>query len=153
MDADKLGRRAHLDHIGRFGDHIYNGANDDASGCVAELGAAVNLEQLGSKHRTAPGVWALGDPQFKQAFLQAGGHTAGFSAEELPFSPADSVSDVLSNTDTYSFMHKHIPSLLLGSGGFSEHHTPMDTIELIDFDPLQKATTLVFRLITTLTND
>ncbi|MGN6394730.1 MAG: M28 family metallopeptidase [Mucilaginibacter sp.] len=31
---------AHLDHIGRIGKHIYNGANDDASGCVAELGAA-----------------------------------------------------------------------------------------------------------------
>jgi len=186
---------AHLDHIGRIGEHIYNGANDDASGCVAELGAAemlaanrgrrsavfvffcgeelnlkgsrwfadhlplpditaaVNLEQLGSKHRTSRGVWALGDPQFRQAFLDAGAYAAGFSAEELPFSPTDSVSDELSNTDTYSFMHKHIPSLLLGSGGFSEHHTPMDTIDLIDFDHLQKATMLVFRLIMNLTND
>jgi CubicO group peptidase (beta-lactamase class C family) len=185
---------AHLDHIGRIGEHIYNGANDDASGCVAELRAAemlaanagrrsavfvffcgeelnlkgsrwfadhlplpdiaavVNLEQLGSRHRTSPGVWALGDPQFRQAFLDAGEHAAGFSAEELPFSPTDSVSDDLSNTDTYSFMRKHIPSLLLGSGGFSEHHTPMDTIDLIDFEHLQKATTLVFRLITNLTN-
>jgi CubicO group peptidase (beta-lactamase class C family) len=187
---------AHLDHIGRIGEHIYNGANDDASGCVAALGAAemlaanpgrrsavfvffcgeelnlkgsrwfadhlplgandimatVNLEQLGSKHRTSPGVWALGDPQFRQAFLDAGALAAGFSAEELPFSPTDSVSDELSNTDTYSFMQKHIPSLLLGSGGFSEHHTPMDTIELIDFDHLQKATTLVFRLIASLAN-
>jgi hypothetical protein len=25
---------AHLDHIGRIGANIYNGANDDASGCV-----------------------------------------------------------------------------------------------------------------------
>jgi Zn-dependent M28 family amino/carboxypeptidase len=187
---------AHLDHIGRIGEHIYNGANDDASGCVAELGAAgllaahpgrrsavfvffcgeelnlkgsrwfadhlplplpeiaavVNLEQLGSKHRTSPGVWALGDPQFRQAFLDAGGRGAGFPEEDLPFSPTDSVSDELSNTDTYSFMQKQIPSLLLGSGGFSEHHTPMDTIELIDFDHLQKATALVFRLIANLTN-
>ena len=184
---------AHLDHIGRIGEHIYNGANDDASGCVAELGAArllaahpgrhsvvfvffcgeelnlkgsrwfadhlprplaniaavVNLEQLGSVHRTSPGVWALGDTVFKQAFLAA---AAGFSVEELPFSPTDSVEEVLTNTDTYSFMQKHIPSLLLGSGGFSEHHTTLDKIDLIDFDHLQKATTLVFRLITSLTN-
>jgi Zn-dependent M28 family amino/carboxypeptidase len=190
---------AHLDHIGRIGEHIYNGANDDASGCVAELRAAemlaahpgrlstvfvffcgeelnlkgsrwfadhlpvpdiaamVNLEQLGSRHRTSPGVWALGDPQFKQAFLDAGasaagGHAAGFSTAELPFSPSDSVIDVLSNTDTYSLMQKHIPSLLLGSGGFPEHHTVMDNIDLIDFNHLQKATILLFRLITSLVN-
>ena len=185
---------AHLDHIGRIGEHIYNGANDDASGCVAALGAAemlaanpgrrsavfvffcgeelnlkgsrwfadhlplplpeiaavVNLEQLGSKHRTSPGVWALGDPQFRQAFLDAGAHGAGFSAEELPFSATDSVKEVLMNTDTYSFMQKKIPSLLLGSGGFSEHHTTMDNIELIDFDHLKKATILVYRLCTLL---
>ncbi|MGN6638369.1 MAG: M28 family metallopeptidase, partial [Mucilaginibacter sp.] len=99
---------AHLDHIGHIGKHIYNGANDDASGCVAELGAAkmlsarsgkrtvifaffcgeelnlkgsrwfadhlpvpkkdiiltINLEQLGSKHRSFRGVWALGDTTF-----------------------------------------------------------------------------------------
>jgi hypothetical protein len=34
---------AHLDHIGKIGHHVYNGANDDASGCVAELGAAKAL--------------------------------------------------------------------------------------------------------------
>ena len=185
---------AHLDHIGRIGEHIYNGANDDASGCVAELGAArliaahpggrsvafvffcgeelnlkgsrwfadhlprplaniaavVNLEQLGSVHRMSPGVWALGDTVFKQVFFDAGGGGAGFSAEELPFSPTDSMREVLMNTDTYSFMQKQVPSLLLGSGGFSEHHTTMDNIDLIDFDHLQKATTLVYRLIASL---
>ncbi|MBS1530222.1 MAG: M28 family peptidase [Bacteroidetes bacterium] len=180
---------AHLDHIGRIGKHIYNGANDDASGCVAELGAAkmlaahpgkktvifaffcgeelnlkgscwfashlpvaqkdmmmtVNLEQLGSKHRSFRGVWALGDTTLKSAFYRAGNN---FANRNLQFSPADSVKDILSNTDTYSFMNKHIPSLLLGSGGFPEHHTPQDRIGLIDFAHLQKATRLLFNLIT-----
>jgi len=179
---------AHLDHIGRIGKHIYNGANDDASGCVAELGAAkmlaahpgrhpvifaffcgeelnlkgsrwfadhlgvpqsdilmtVNLEQLGSKHRSFGGVWALGDPQFKTAFMKAG---KSFAASDLQFSPTDSVKEVLSNTDTYSFMNKHVPSLLLGSGGFDEHHTPKDKIDLIDLPHLQKVSRLLTRFI------
>jgi Zn-dependent M28 family amino/carboxypeptidase len=179
---------AHLDHIGRIGNHIYNGANDDASGCVAGLGAAkmlavhpakrttifaffcgeelnlkgsrwfadhlpvpqqdilmtINLEQLGSKHRSFKGVWALGDTVFKSAFYHAG---IKFAAPDLQFSPADSVKEVLSNTDAYSFMNKQIPSLLLGSGGFDEHHTPKDKIDLIDFPHLQKATDLLYRLI------
>jgi len=179
---------AHLDHIGRIGKHIYNGANDDASGCVAELGTAkmlgehpakrpvifaffcgeelnlkgsrwfsnhlpvpekdimmtINLEQLGSKHRSFKGVWALGDPQFKAAFMTAG---KNFTASDLQFSTTDSAKEVLSNTDTYSFMNKHIPSLLLGSGGFDEHHTPQDKINLIDFPHLKKATRLLYNFL------
>lgn len=34
---------AHLDHLGKMGNHVYNGANDDASGCVIILGAAKAL--------------------------------------------------------------------------------------------------------------
>lgn len=179
---------AHLDHLGRIGKHIYNGANDDASGCAAELGAArmlaahpgkrtvifaffcgeeldqkgsrwfaghlpvpqsaisvmVNLEQLGSKHRSFRGVWALGDTVFKAAFYKAG---TNFTANNLQFSPTDSVKEVMSNTDSYSFMNKHIPSLLLGSGSFDEHHTPKDKIGLIDFEHLQKATDLLYHFI------
>ncbi|QEC79829.1 M28 family metallopeptidase [Mucilaginibacter ginsenosidivorax] len=176
---------AHLDHIGRIGNHIYNGANDDASGCVTELSAAkmlaahpakrtvifaffcgeelnlkgshwfadhlpvpqkdivmtINLEQLGSKHRSFKGVWALGDPQFKTAFMNAG---KNFTTLNLQFSATDSVKEVLRNTDTYSFINKQIPSLLLGSGGFDEHHTPQDKISLIDFPHLRRATHLLY---------
>jgi len=179
---------AHLDHIGRLGNHIYNGANDDGSGCVALLAAAkamayqpakrplllifycgeelnllgsryfmehppipvknmlinINLEQVGSKHRSFHGLWALGDPQFQKDFF-ASGHM--FAEADLKFSVTDSVRDVLSNTDSYSFMKKNIPSLLLGSGGFDEHHTPQDKIGLIDFEHLQKASLLLHQLI------
>jgi len=178
---------AHLDHIGRLGNHIYNGANDDGSGCVALLAAAkafahhpaqrpllfvfycgeelnllgsryfiahpaiplnqvlmnINLEQVGSKHRSFHGLWALGDPQFQKDFFASG---SMFSKADLKFSVTDSVREVLSNTDSYSFMKKNLPSLLLGSGGFDEHHTPQDKIDLIDFVHLQKVSLALNRL-------
>jgi len=179
---------AHLDHIGRLGNHIYNGANDDGSGCVALLAAArtmahhptkrpllfvfycgeelnllgsryfmehppisvknmlmnINLEQVGSKHRSFPGVWAVGDEQFKNGFFASG---KMFDLPDLKFSPTDSLRDELSNTDSYSFMKKKVPSLLLSSGGFDEHHTPKDKTDLIDFDHLKKVSRLLNKLV------
>ena len=184
---------AHLDHIGRIGKHIYNGANDDASGCVALLGAAraiaakrckrpvlfvfytgeelnllgsryfmehppipvqhmlmnINLEQVGSQHRSFHGIWALGSPEFRNAFFQSG---VIFPEQDLNYSSADSVLDILSNTDSYSFMKKDVPSLLLGSGGFPEHHSILDKIDLIDFEHLNKARLLLTTLIYDLGN-
>jgi len=185
---------AHLDHIGRLGKHIYNGANDDGSGCVALLAAAktialhpakrpllfvfycgeelnllgsryfiehppiplksilmnINLEQVGSKHRSFHGIWAIGDVQFQHSFFSSG---KMFIQQDLKFTPADSLRDVLSNTDSYSFIKKKVPSLLLGSGGFDEHHTIQDKIDLIDFDHLQKASKLLIKLIYGLANN
>ncbi|MCR8561202.1 M20/M25/M40 family metallo-hydrolase [Mucilaginibacter sp. BJC16-A38] len=184
---------AHLDHIGRLGAHIYNGANDDAGGCVALMAAArsfskhfarrsimfvfycgeelnllgsryfmehppipvkdiilnINLEQIGSKHRSFHGIWAIGDPQFHDSFFASG---SMFTGADLKYSPTDSLRDVLSNTDSYSFMKKNVPSVLLGSGGFDEHHTPEDKIDLIDFAHLQKASRLLVSLIGKLAN-
>lgn len=182
---------AHLDHIGRLGNHIYNGANDDGSGCVALMAVAkamanhptqrsllfvfycgeelnllgsryfmehppvpvknmlmnINVEQVGSKHRSFQGIWAVGDEQFKADFFSSG---KMFAEPDLKFSPTDSLRDELSNTDTYSFMKKNVPSLLLSSGGFDEHHTTQDKITLIDFGHLQKASQLLQSLIKTL---
>lgn len=179
---------AHLDHIGRLGNHIYNGANDDGSGCVALIAAAkvlahhpakrpllfvfycgeelgllgsryfmehppipvknmlmnINLEQVGSRHRSFRGIWALGDPRFRKDFF-ASGHI--FDRADLKFSVTDSVRDKLSNTDSYSFMKNKVHSLLLGSGGFDEHHTPQDKIGLIDFVHLLKASLLLRQFI------
>ena len=95
----------------------------------------------GSAHRSFNGVWALGDSAFRPLFYAAG---HGFTIPHLQFSVTDSVKDILSNRDSYSFMNKHIPSLLLGSGGFDEHHTPQDKIDLIDFGHLKKAIRLLY---------
>ena len=184
---------AHLDHIGRLGNHIYNGANDDGSGCVALMAAAkalahhpakkplifvfycgeelsllgsryfmdhppipvknilmnINLEQVGSKHRSFPGIWAIGDPQFQNGFFASG---KMFDHPDLKYSSTDSLRDELSNTDSYSFMKKKVPSLLLSSSGFDEHHTTMDKIDLIDFPHLKKASQLLISLIGKLAN-
>src|SRR5882757_7756495 len=104
----------------------------------------INLEQVGSRHRSFPGVWAVGDEQFKNGFFTSG---KMFDHPDLKFSPTDSLRDELSNTDSYSFMKKQVPSLLLSSGGFDEHHTPQDKIELIDFVHLQKASRLLIKFV------
>ncbi len=103
-----------------------------------------NLEQLGSVHRSFKGVWALGDSSFKRGFYNAGHE---LNADELNYSPKDSTMDILSNTDSYSFITKNIPSVILGSGGFDEHHTTKDKIELIDFPHLQKAIKVIVNFI------
>ena len=104
----------------------------------------INVEQVGSRHRSFPGIWAIGYEQFKGQFFNSG---KMFPQQNLKFSSTDSLMDVLSNTDSYSFMKEHVPSLLLGSGGFDEHHTPQDKIRLIDFRQLQKAAGLLESLI------
>ena len=116
---------------------------------VKDIRLNINLEQIGGKHRSFHGIWAIGDPQFQGSFFASGSMFAG---ADLKYSPTDSLRDVLSNTDSYSFMKKNVPSLLLGSGGFDEHHTPEDKIDLIDFAHLQKASRLLVSLIGKLAN-
>ena len=184
---------AHLDHLGRLGAHIYNGANDDGSGCVALMAAArsvarhpvkrptmfvfycgeelnllgsryfmehppvpvknilmnINLEQVGSKHRSFKGIWAVTTPGFEQDFYRSG---KGLPVPYLKYSPADSLLNEISNTDTYNFMNKNVPSVLLSSGGFDEHHTPLDKIALIDFEHLRKVALLLDGFITRIGN-
>ncbi len=66
--------------------------------------------------------------------------------------PADSLMDEMSNTDSYSFMNENVPSVLLSSGGFDEHHTVLDKIDLIDFEHLRKATVLLDSMVEKLGN-
>lgn len=179
---------AHLDHLGRIGDNIYNGANDDASGCVIMLEAAkavvknplkrpvlfaaftgeevgligsrhfvnhppipldhillnINIEQIGSKSRTFPGVWAIGSKQFKNSFYKSG-HL--FNKPELKYDSISKVVEYIYDTDTENFYRKKIPSVILGSGGFTERHTPQDEIALIDFEHLHKSAHLLHAFI------
>ncbi|UCH14166.1 MAG: M28 family peptidase, partial [Bacteroidales bacterium] len=180
---------AHLDHLGKIGNHIYNGANDDASGSVIILEAAksialnppersvlfvlytseeqhltgsrhflknplvsieqvslnINLEQIGSKNRDFPGIWAIGNPQFKESFYKAG---KSLTETDLKFDTAEEYKDVLrGNVDLWSYYEKNIPVIMLSSGGFPEHHTLQDKINLIDFEHLHKAAVLLYSLI------
>lgn len=179
---------AHLDHLGRTGEVIYNGANDDASGCVLILEVAealaqnplarsvmfvlftgeefghagsqyflahppvpldrmklnINVEQIGARTRNIRGVWSIGPPA-QEALLNA----AHKSIPEIEhaFDAIESQVDVIRGTDTWSFYQKKMPSILIGSGGFPEHHTPEDDVGLIDFKHLHTATLFVYAYI------
>ena len=169
---------AHLDHLGKIGDKVYNGANDDASGCVIILEAAkaialnppkrpvlfvlytaeelglvgskhflreppipinqislnINIEQIGSKNRGYEGVWVMGPPEFKTSF-----HNVSKAYSETNFkydSIENCIDDLKNSVDLWSYYQKKIPAIMLSSGGFPEHHTTKDKIELIDFDHL-----------------
>ena len=109
----------------------------------------INLEQVGSKHRSFPGIWAVSTPGFESVFYKSG---KVFADPDLKYSSVDSLMNEISNTDGYSFITRHVPSVLLSSGGFDEHHTVLDKIDLIDFEHLRKATVLLSALVEELGN-
>ena len=184
---------AHLDHLGREGDVIYYGANDDVSGCVlilevaeavaqnplrhpvmfvlytaeeaghigslhflahppvpmAEILLNINLEQIGARTRNISGIWGIGPTSQKEPLFAARKKVEGI---DLQFDTTDSQIPTIKGTDTMSFYLKEVPAIILGSGGFPEHHTSKDTVDLIDYDHLYKATLLVHAYITELGN-
>lgn len=185
---------AHLDHLGRRGEFLLPGANDDASGVAIVLEAAralaaappkrsvlfvlftaeevghygslhfvkyppvshekivmnVNLEQIGSKHRNVRGLWALGPVSQREAFASIKEKIKGIEAR------LDDIEDhfsVVQGSDTWSFVLAEKPAIIIGSGGFPEHHTPGDTIVLIDFDHLTKASRFVTEYVRRIANE
>ncbi|MBN1222798.1 MAG: M20/M25/M40 family metallo-hydrolase [Candidatus Aminicenantes bacterium] len=179
---------AHLDHLGKDGNVVYRGANDNASSCVLILEVVealarkplhrplmvvlftaeeighfgslhfvahppvpheniilnINFEQIGAKSRTFDGVWAIG-PSDQEESLSA----AHKNVEEitLGFDDIESQIPVISGSDTLSFYQKGLPAIILGSGGFPEHHTPDDNPDLIDYDHLYRAARFVLAYI------
>jgi hypothetical protein len=184
---------AHLDHLGEIGNHVYNGANDDASGCVIIIEAAkaialnppkksvlfilytseeqnligstyflknppipikqislnINIEQIGSKNRDYPGIWGIGSPQLKESFNKA---TNSYIETDFKFELVEKYYDAINTCDLWSYCQKGIPAIMLSSGGFPEHHTPQDKINLIDFDHLLVATKFLYSFIIELGN-
>ena len=186
---------AHLDHLGKFRDHVYNGANDNASGCVIILEAAkaialnppkrpvlfilytaeelgmvgskhfvkyppissenillnINIEQIGSKNRDEAGIGGIGLLQFKESFYKAG---KSIVDKNLKYDLIENcINDLKNSVDLWSFYKKGIPTVMISSGGFMEHHTPQDKITLIDFEHLLKAAKLLHSFIMELGNE
>lgn len=185
---------AHLDHLGKIGDHVYNGANDDASGCVIILEAAkaiasnplrksvlfilytseeqqligskyfltnlpipinqislnINIEQIGSKNRNYPGIWVISPRKFETAFQNASNL---YNETNLKFDLVEEFGDALSTCDLWSYHEKKIPAIMLSSGGFPEHHTFHDNIELIDFEHLLVSSDFLYSFIVELGNE
>jgi hypothetical protein len=186
---------AHLDHLGKIDGHIYNGANDDASGCVIILEAAknialnppkrsvlfilytgeelnvlsgskhflrnpsipinqillnINIEQIGSKNRSYKGVWVMGTSKFEVPFQKMGDL---YSKTDFKFdSIEECIDDLAGHVDLWSYYQKKIPVIMLSSGGFPEHHTHEDNIDLIDFDHLLVASDFLYSSIVELGN-
>ena len=186
---------AHLDHLGKIGDKVYNGANDNASGCVIILEAAkaitlnppkrpvlfvlytaeelglvgskhfvkyppiplknillnINIEQIGSKNREERGISGIGLTQFKDPFYKA---SLSYTDKSFKYDSIENCIDDLKNSvDLWSFYKKGIPTVMLSSGGFSEHHTIQDKIDLIDFDHLFIASKFLYSFIFELGNE
>lgn len=187
---------AHLDHLGEMGNHVYNGANDDASGCVIILGAAkalalnppkrsvlfilytseeqnldgskhflkyppipieqislnINIEQIGSKTRNYKGIWGIGSPQFNDVFSYVSNSYRGtnFKYDDLDENFRNALRG---QVDSWSYIQKGIPAIMLSSGGFPEHHKPEDKIDLIDFDHLFVASNFLYSFIVELGNE
>ncbi len=185
---------AHLDHLGKIGDKVYNGANDDASGCVIILEAAktlalnppkrsvmfilytgeelglvgskhflrkppipinqislnINIEQIGSKNRSYKGVWAIGMSQFEIPFQKV---RNSYPETDSKFDSLEKcIDDIAGHVDLWSYYQKEIPTVMLSSGGFPEHHTIQDKIDLIDFDHLLVAANFLHSFIVELGN-
>jgi Zn-dependent M28 family amino/carboxypeptidase len=184
LSTEYLTVGAHLDHLGRDGDIIYYGANDNASSCVLILEAAralaenplkrpvlfilftaeeighygslhyvahpavphdrvflnINLEQIGARTRNFDGIWAIG-PASETKTLSAVRKKApkiGFGFDSI-----DTQVSTISGSDTLSFYLARLPAIILGSGGFPEHHRTSDNVDLIDYEHLSRATALV----------
>jgi hypothetical protein len=184
---------AHLDHLGKKGDLIFNGANDNASSCAVILGLAeavaqnplkrsvvfilftaeeighfgslhfvshplipheqiilnINLEQLGAKSRMIDGVGANGPADQEEILRRMQKNNEGIF---LQFDDIEDTVSVISGSDTLSFYQKGLPAILLGSGGFPEHHTPNDNLSLIDYEHLHRAALFVLDYVKELGN-
>jgi hypothetical protein len=110
----------------------------------------INLEQIGARTRNVDGIWAIGPASEEATFLSLREQVEGI---ELGYDDIESQVNVISGSDTLSFYLKQHPAIILGSGGFPEHHQPSDNIDLIDFDHLHRATLVVKAYINELGNN
>lgn len=116
---------------------------------LEQIALNINIEQIGSKHRNVKGIWGIGPPSQRELLYSA---RQRVESVDLSFDNIDSQARLIQGSDTWSFYLKRVPAILLGSGGFPKHHSPGDTIDLIDFDHLYKATLLVYEYILELGN-
>ena len=63
-----------------------------------------------------------------------------FEGTEVKYDSDKSYIDMLEGqVDSWSYIRRGIPAVMLSSGGFPEHHTLRDKIEWIDFEHLHMA--------------
>ena len=116
---------------------------------IKQISLNINIEQIGSKNRDYPGIWAIGPPQLKESFNKA---SNSYIETDFKFDPIEKYYNAINTCDLWSYCQKEIPAIMLSSGGFPEHHTPQDKINLIDFSHLLVATKFLCSFIIELGN-
>lgn len=100
----------------------------------------INVEQIGSRHRDFPGIFAIGPMSRKAPFDAAANRVPDYKTR---YEDIKKYLQVVAGSDSWSFVLDKRPAIILGSGGFREHHTPRDAIDLIDFEQMARATSLI----------
>jgi hypothetical protein len=100
----------------------------------------INLDQIGSRHRDYPGLFAFGPLSQRSSFESAGKSVFG---TWVLLEDIQNHLPAVRESDTWSFLEAKQPAMILSSGGFPEHHTTKDTITWIDFDHLTRATSVI----------
>lgn len=108
---------AHLDHLGKFGDVIYNGADDDASGTAALLAIADYFKDKSPKHTL---VIAAVDGE------EIGSPGCKYLVDNFPFD----IDKVVLNINMDMIAHNN-DNILFASGGF---HFPYLNPPLLQID-------------------
>lgn len=117
---------------------------------LKQIALNINIEQIGSKHRLYEGIWAIGEPQFKEPFLKTSG---SFPKTVVKFDSIEPMRSVLDGqVDLWNYYTRGIPAVMLSSGGFPEHHALQDRIDVIDFEHLDIAAKMLTSFIGTLGN-
>lgn len=119
---------------------------------IEQISLNINIEQIGSKNRNYKGIWGIGSPQFNNDFSYI---SSSYQGTNFKY---DDLNEEFKNAfrgqvDSWTYIKKGIPAILLSSGGFPEHHKAEDKIELIDFDHLFVASNFLYSFIVELGNE
>jgi hypothetical protein len=110
----------------------------------------VNVEQIGSRHRDYPGIFAFGPLSQRSTFEAAG---KGISGIPVVLEDIQNQLAAVRESDTWSFLNAGEPAVILSSGGFPEHHRFKDSNSLIDFAHLTLASRVIIAYVRELAED
>ncbi|GBD89068.1 aminopeptidase YwaD precursor [bacterium BMS3Abin03] len=182
---------AHYDHLGKKGDEVYNGADDDGSGTVAILEAARRLSAmhknkrsiliifhaaeekglLGSKYLTEnadfmndivadinidmvgrksdDSIYCIGSKKLSTEMYnlvrEANKETVNFYLD-YKFDDPDDPNRYYYRSDHYNYAKHNIPIVFFYDHMIEDYHKPTDDVEKINFEKIDKISTLITEL-------
>lgn len=116
---------------------------------VESIALNINIEQVGSINREYSGIWIISPNEFMVPFQNA---SNAYKDVEFVFDFIGDYRSALSTTDTWSYITRDIPAIMMSSGGFPEYHSPKDKIDLIDYKHLYFASKFLYSFLVELGN-